>query len=245
MYYDILKKWTEKKSSKEKLAAFSFYDSSILKLIAHSDIDLIRVDLCEFARLNGYKNMNSVDTVHYLNSFCGADIISSSHNFFFGVDVPISEIYDGASISISKILQFYKASQADILFFDVDYITVETIKRLSELLVPFGIYISSEKLQNEPKFLQNISSKLTEAFNYGALMIIVEFYKEKSVPNFFNSISVPILCSTNSKGFDGKYHKLSNILGIFDDNSDYKYLNLKDLIREAIFDSINEIKNCL
>lgn len=239
MYDNLYNLFKNKKQKKTKIMIFSYLNNLFLKLFNnYKNIDILRFDLKEFAVLYGYN----------INRITGADILPLLKNIelsnkqselskLIAVDIPLSEIYNNDSYSLDKIIDFYKKSNADILIFNLNYITGDLVSKLTKIKIPVIIYAENTSEESD-----KIYNKLIETEGMGALLIILENFNNQFINKLKNSVSIPVVVNDLSAKCDGYYAQFISVFGMINDDKK-KFLNISDLINDGINDylTINKI----
>ena len=241
MYDKLLDVWKSRKAKKEKFIVFSFQNKIIIDIYENHDIDVFRFDLDEFAELYGYKDKSRINASEVISLVRHLGNHNNKENFLglLAVDLPQSLLFENDTYSLKNMLVFYKDTNADILVLDMDYNILELVNKLTKMKIPVIVY-SKCKLENK-NYLQDIHNKLMEAESKGALMLIVEGYPSAFVQNLRNSVLIPVITNEKNNKIDGYYARFSDVFGL-NQESENRYLNLFELIKDSVNDCIVDVK---
>jgi|GEM_PF-1355708 len=236
MYNDFYERINKKKHDKKKIKIYSFINNFILNIYEDQDIDIFRFDLDEFAKLYGYKDETRVLYTEILPLLKNIKIDKEISNKFIAIDLPICNSLSNNTYSLDNILNFLKNSNADMLCFNVEYNFSDLIKKLTDLKIPIIAFARNNNIENK-NYINNLLNKLIEVESQGALMIILEDFSSKFIQDLKNKVLIPVICNFKEKKSDGIYIKFSSCFGLFP-NYENTFLNLYDVIKEGIKDSI-------
>lgn len=240
MYDKLLDIWKKRKTKKEKFIVFSFQNKITVDLYEGHDIDVFRFDLDEFAELYGYKDKTRINALEIISLVKHINGCGKNEKFsgLFSVDLPQSALFENDSFSIKNVVDFYKDTDADILSFDIDYNILELVSRLTKMKIP--VIVTSKCKMDNKSYLQDAHNRLMEAESKGAVMLIVENYPSAFVQNLKNSVLIPVVSNEKNDKKDGYYARFSDVFGL-NRESENKYLNLFELIKDSINDCIVDI----
>lgn len=230
MYYKLLEEWKTRKKKNQKFLVFSHFNKIVNDLYFDTDIDVIRFDLEEYALLNGYKDSKRVMDTDYLRML---NNIKLPIDVMFAVDIPMNVLYSGDNIAIDKIIDFYQKSNANFIVIDLDEITDNLAKKLASLKIP--IILSLKQVQENTVYYEKTKNKLKGLEESGIFMLILKDSSPSFASHIKEEILIPVINTINDKKTDGFYGIFSEIFGLVP-HKKKKYLNLYELIQEAIKD---------
>jgi ketopantoate hydroxymethyltransferase len=242
MYNDINNYLLKKKTNKEKIFSFSFLNKIILNLYYDYKIDILRFDLDEFSELYGFKDFNriSANVILPLIDNITYSLKTKPISKYIAIDVPLTEITGENNYSLKKVIDFYQKSNADILNLNINFNALELVNKLTKMKIPVIVYAKNNSINHDnDQYYQEIHNKMVEAESMGAILLILEKFPTFVIQNLKKSVLIPIISDEKDNKIDGFYAKFSYIFGLINHDG-AKYLNLKELIKDAIADCITD-----
>lgn len=240
MYETIISSLKTKKKKKENISMFSFCNNIILDIYREFDIDIVRFDLDEFAKLYSYKDWKRVEVGHVIPLLRNISIVTANSPKLLAVDLPFSEHYsDNNTYSLDKITGFYRESNADLIVLDFNAITSDFVDKLSKIKIPVIIKINSFTVSDDNNVLKDLHNRLIEMESMGAVTLVLHGFSPSFIKELKNNVSIPVLTHDKEKKADGFYACFSEVFGLYP-SSDNRYLNIYELVHDSINDWIND-----
>ncbi|MCG8571029.1 MAG: 3-methyl-2-oxobutanoate hydroxymethyltransferase [Spirochaetes bacterium] len=219
-------------NSRKKFTIFSLIYPAISGL--YEDVEMLRIDLAEFAYLYGYKDAKRVKADQFL-THC-QNLVTEDQLII--VDLPLSIIYSSSQNDLSKIIDFYQKSQTDILAINLEQDIADLVRKITDAGLPVIAYSVNAYPEKEIDFDQLIHNfKDMEAA--GASTIILENYSPRYVNEIVSQLTIPVIADVKSKA-QGFYAQFSQVFGLKSQQTEHihQYLNLKDMIKQGIKDCV-------
>ncbi len=221
----------EKKLNKKKVFGLSVINNVVQEKINIENIDFFRFDLDEFALLHGFKSSQYIKEEFFYHI-----IQNYTSTKYFAVDLPVTSLYTGSSISLEKITNFITNNKADFLILNGSFNIGKNIKTILGSNIPFALEVNYQNNQNEEAYFISVFNMIKEyESNNGFLAILngfqSDFYKYTS-----QNLSIPVLSNVRNINADGYYARFSKLFGLLEDPC--SYLNMSELLYNSYEDFV-------
>lgn len=250
-----IKKIQKLKENGIKIAALTAYDCSSAKFASEVGIDFILVGDSVGQVVMGYDTTTKV-TMEEMEVFSRA-VLNGAKDTLVVIDMPFLSYHTGifeAAINAGKFIQMGAGA---VKIEGANNYVINVIKHLVQSGIPVmghlgftpqyintigGNYVQGKNLDNTLKIL-NDAKRLEEA---GVFSIVLEMVPDICAKYITENLSIPTIGIGAGKYTDGQILVMNDIIGKFDGFSPKfarKYANAKDLIKNAVIEYIDDVKN--
>lgn len=243
----------QKIKGKEKITAITAYDALFAKIF-DNEVDLVLVGDSLSMSFGGNKDTIpiNIESMIYHTKAVRKSIQSS----FLLSDLPFGT-YNTIDNALKNATRLYKEAGADAIKIEVNASKINTIKELTNngiavmahigLMPQFyrfeGGYKIKGKSDDEKKAMLDLALHLEDV---GAFALLIEGTKTDIAKEITQKVKIPTIGIGSGIHTDGQILVWSDAFGFFDEFSPKfvrKYLNGKDLLKDAIKKYANDVKN--
>jgi len=245
----------EMKIRGEKISALTAYDYTMAKILDEVGIEIILVGDSASNVICGYET--TIPMTLEAMIYHGKAVVRAVKRALVVIDMPFGT-YQGDSLeALKSAIKIMKKTGASAVKLEGGEEVKDSIKRIISAGIPvmghlgltpqsihkFGSYAVRATNQNEAEKLIN-DAKLLEKL--GCFAIVLEKIPAKLGEQISRILSIPTIGIGAGSKVDGQILVLHDMLGLTTDFSPRflrRYLNLYDLIKIAIKNYINDVKN--
>lgn len=243
----------QKLKNKEKITAITAYDA-LFASIFDNEVDMILVGDSLSMSFGGNEdtipiNMNSM--IYHTKV-----VRKGVKNSLLVADMPFGS-YTTTKLALKNATKLYKKGGADAIKIEVNESKINLIKELSDngiavmahigLMPQFYRFEGGYKIKGKNDYEKNkmleLALKLEEA---GAFSLLIEGTKEDIAKEITQKLKIPTIGIGSGIHTDGQILVWSDAFGFFDEFTPKfvrKYLNGRDLLKNAIKQYASDIKN--
>lgn len=239
----------------QKISMLTAYDFSFSKIIDESGIDVILVGDSASNVMAGHETTLPITLDQMI--YHAQSVVRGAKRSLIVVDLPFGSYQANSKEALSSTIRIMKETGAHAIKLEGGEEVLESIKRIISAGVPvmghlgltpqsiykFGTYQVRAKEEIEAEKLKRDAIMLQEA---GCFAIVLEKIPALLAKEVTESISIPTIGIGAGKYCDGQVLVMHDMLGI---NNEFKprflrqYLNLHELITNAIKKYIDDVKN--
>lgn len=243
------------KHNNEKITMLTAYDYSMAKIIDQSGIDIILVGDSAANTMAGYDTTLPITLEQMI--YHGASVVRGVKRALVVVDLPFGSYQSNPSKALKSAIKVMKETGANAVKLEGGAEISEGIRKILDAGIPvmghlgltpqsinkFGGYglrakeeAEAEKLKKEAKLLEDL----------GCFAIVLEKIPSDLAKEVAQSLQIPVIGIGAGNQVDGQVLVMQDLLGI---NTDFKakfvrrYVNLNEIITQALTDYISDVKS--
>jgi 3-methyl-2-oxobutanoate hydroxymethyltransferase len=243
------------KSKKEKIVAITAYDYATAMLVDESGIPLILVGDSLGMVVLGYDSTIPVtmeDMIHHTKAVC-----RGTKNALVVGDMPFMTYHTNTTEAMKNAARFLQEAGAQAVKLEGGEVAADTIKRLVDCGIPVmghigftpqSVYqLGGYKAQGKPP--EAAARLLRDALavqQAGAFAIVLEVVPSILARFITKKLDIPTIGIGAGPDCDGQIQVINDILGTFSGfvpKHAKQFANLSPIIKTALKDYINEVKN--
>jgi 3-methyl-2-oxobutanoate hydroxymethyltransferase len=245
----------EMKQKGESITMLTSYDFSLARLVDKSGIDVILVGDSASNVMAGHETTLPITLEHMI--YHASSVIRAVERALVVVDLPFGSYQGNPQEALSSSIRIMKESGGHAVKLEGGSEIVETIKRIVSSGIPvmghlgltpqsiykFGTYAVRAKEKEEANQLIEDAKSLEKA---GCFAIVLEKIPASLAKKVSDSVKIPTIGIGAGHNVDGQVLVLHDMLGMnteFNPRFLRRYLNLEELIPNAIMDYINDVKS--
>jgi 3-methyl-2-oxobutanoate hydroxymethyltransferase len=243
------------KEKKEKISMITAYDFSFAKIFDASGIDVILVGDSASNVMAGHETTLPITLDQMI--YHASSVIRGVNRSLVVVDMPFGSYQSNSKEALVSAFRIMKETGAHAVKLEGGEEVLESVKRIIAAGVPvmghlgltpqsiykFGTYTVRAKEETEAEKLRHDAKLLEEA---GCFAIVLEKIPATLAKEVSESLHIPTIGIGAGKYCDGQVLVMHDLLGI---NTEFKprflrqYLNLNELITEAVHQYIHDVKS--
>lgn len=244
------------KSAGEKISMLTAYDYSFAKLFDAAGIEIILVGDSASNVMAGHETTLPITLDQMIYHACS--VVRGVNRCLVIVDMPFGSYQGNSKEALNSAIRIMKETGGHAVKLEGGEEVVESVKRIVGTGVPvmghlgltpqsiykFGTYTVRAKEELEAEKLKKDALLLQEA---GCFAIVLEKIPAHLAKEVTASLTIPTIGIGAGQHCDGQVLVMHDMLGI---NTAFKprflrqYLNLQDLITNAVHQYIKDIKSC-
>ncbi len=243
------------KANGEKIAVLTGYDYSMARILDAAGIDVILVGDSASNVMAGHETTLPITLDQMI--YHAASVVRAVHRALVVVDLPFGSYQGNSKVALESTIRIMKESGAHAVKLEGGEEVAESIRRILSAGVPvmghlgltpqsiykFGTYTVRAKEEAEAQKLIENAQLLQEL---GCFAIVLEKIPAKLAKEVSESLQIPTIGIGAGPHTDGQVLVTHDMLGITKDFQPRflrRYLDLFDLIKEAVEHYIKDVKS--
>jgi 3-methyl-2-oxobutanoate hydroxymethyltransferase len=243
------------KEKGEKISMLTAYDYSLATIVDDAGIDVILVGDSASNVMAGHETTLPITLDQMI--YHAQSVVRAAKRCFVVVDIPFGSYQGISRVALDSAIRIMKESGAHAVKVEGGEEIKDSVSRILSAGIPvmghlgltpqsiykFGTYTVRAKEETEAEKLKHDAKILEEA---GCFAIVLEKIPAALAKEVAASLSIPVIGIGAGSDVDGQVLVLHDMLGINNEFSPRflrKYLNLFDMIKEAIKKYIADVKS--
>ena len=243
------------KKQGEKISMLTCYDFSMAKLLDQSGVDVLLVGDSASNVMAGHETTLPITLEQMI--YHAQCVVRGTERALVLVDLPFGSYQSNSEIALSSAIRIMKETGAHAIKLEGGQEVLDSIKKIVKAGIPvmghlgltpqsiyqFGSYGVRAKEEEEANLLVEEAKMLEEAGCFG---IVLEKIPAALAKKVSESLHIPSIGIGAGKHCDGQVLVMHDMLGI---NTEFKprflrrYLNLGELIPQAVKNYVADVKN--
>jgi 3-methyl-2-oxobutanoate hydroxymethyltransferase len=243
------------KEKGEKISMLTAYDYSLATIVDDAGIDVILVGDSASNVMAGHETTLPITLDQMI--YHAQSVVRAAKRCLVVVDIPFGSYQGNSRVALDSAIRIMKESGAHAVKVEGGEEIKDSVSRILSAGIPvmghlgltpqsiykFGTYTVRAKEETEAEKLKHDAKILEEA---GCFAIVLEKIPAALAKEVAASLSIPVIGIGAGSDVDGQVLVLHDMLGINNEFSPRflrKYLNLFDMIKEAIKKYIADVKS--
>lgn len=243
------------KQKGEKIAMLTAYDYSIAKIVDSIGIPLILVGDSLGTVVLGYESTIPVtmeEMLHHTKA-----VVRGVKNALVIGDMPFMTYHISTEQALTNAARFIQEAGAQAIKLEGGVTVTDKVRRIVQCGIPVMGHIGltpqsinqfgGHKIQGKtPQAAENLLHDAQALEEAGAFAVVLETVPAPLATFITKKISIPTIGIGGGPGCDGQVQVINDILGSFTDfvpKHAKQYTKLADIIRNAVTEYFNEVKN--
>lgn len=243
------------KEKGEKISMLTAYDYSLATIVDDAGIDVILVGDSASNVMAGHETTLPITLDQMI--YHAQSVVRAAKRCLVVVDIPFGSYQGNSRVALDSSIRIMKESGAHAVKVEGGEEIKDSVSRILSAGIPvmghlgltpqsiykFGTYTVRAKEETEAEKLKHDAKLLEEA---GCFAIVLEKIPAALAKEVSASLSIPVIGIGAGSDVDGQVLVLHDMLGINNEFSPRflrKYLNLFDMIKEAIKKYIADVKS--
>lgn len=239
----------------EKISMLTAYDYSLAKIVDEGGIDIILVGDSASNVMAGHETTLPITLDQMI--YHASSVVKASNRALVVIDLPFGSYQGNSKLALESAIRIMKEAGAHAVKLEGGHEVKDSIQRILTAGIPvmghlgltpqsiykFGTYNVRAKEEAEAAKLVEDAYLLQEI---GCFAIVLEKIPAKLAEKVAKSLSIPVIGIGAGAGVDGQVLVLHDMLGItheFKPRFIRRYAELFDVIKEAIGNYVDDVKN--